>query len=193
MNDVTLAVLAGGQGSRMGFAKGELRLRGRPILPVLLEQFAWPGPTLLVTAPGREHPTGWEGFTREVVDPTAGQGPLRGVLTALENATTATVAVTAVDMPGVAHQQLVWVAQALRERPAASGLMLEQDGQVQPFPSAFRVEAAEVLRRLLGTNRRSLYRLTDDPAFVSIDAPVGWEGTVWTNLNAPADVEAFDG
>ena len=55
MRDVTLAILAGGEGSRMGYPKGELRLGGRPILPVLLERFAWEGPTLLVTAPGRQH------------------------------------------------------------------------------------------------------------------------------------------
>ena len=86
LTDVTLAVLAGGEGTRMGFAKGELNIDGRPILSHLLERFAWPGWTLLVTAPGREHPSGWEGFTREVSDPEAGQGPLRGVLTALEQA-----------------------------------------------------------------------------------------------------------
>ena len=176
----------------MGFPKGELRLHGRAILPVLLDQFAWRGPTLLVTAPGREHPTGWEGFAREVVDPSAGQGPLRGLLTALENARTPIVVVTAVDMPGVTGQQLAWVADALGDRAGALGLMPRQAGQVQPFPSAYRVEAAGTVSQLLGMNRRSLYRLTEDPAFVAVDAPAEWGADVWTNLNSPADVKALD-
>ena len=87
-HDVTLAVLAGGEGSRMGRPKGELLVRGRPILVHLVEQLAWRGPTLLVTAPGRERPAGGERFDREVVDAVAGEGPLRGLLTALEAATT---------------------------------------------------------------------------------------------------------
>ena len=52
MRDVTLAILAGGEGSRMGYPKAELASHGRAILPVLLECFQWEGPTLLVTAPG---------------------------------------------------------------------------------------------------------------------------------------------
>jgi molybdopterin-guanine dinucleotide biosynthesis protein A len=71
----TLAVLAGGEGRRMGGPKGVLALDGRPILERLLDRLDWPGPTLLVTAPGREHPPGWRRFTNEVTDPVAGEGP----------------------------------------------------------------------------------------------------------------------
>ena len=177
----------------MGFPKGELRLAGRPILSLLVGQFAWEGPTLVVTAPGRERPTGWELFSREVIDPSAGQGPLRGVLTALENAATPVVVVAAVDMPFVSHTHLAWVARTLRERSDALGVMPRRGEQVQPFPSAFRAGAASVLRRSLEANRRSLYRLTWDPAFVAVDSPPEWDGAVWRNLNTPGDVEAMGG
>src|SRR5688572_7399 len=104
--DLTLAVLAGGEGSRMSRAKSLLHVNDRPILEHLLERFAWPGPTLLVTAPGRERPPGVGRFTREFADPIAGQGPLRGILTALENAMTSRVAFAAVDMPLVERHHL---------------------------------------------------------------------------------------
>src|SRR5256885_5263746 len=107
---VTLALLAGGKGSRMGGPKGSLEVRGEPILEYLLDRFAWRGETMLVTAPGIARPRGAERFDREVVDPVAGLGPLRGVLTALENATTEIVVVATVDMPGVGREQLLWVA-----------------------------------------------------------------------------------
>src|SRR3954469_12653277 len=106
MTDVTLAILAGGEGSRMGRPKGLLRVHGRPVLEYLLERFDWPGPTLLVTAPGRERPPACELFSCEVQDPVAGLGPLRGILTALESARTPLVVVTSVDMPGVGREQL---------------------------------------------------------------------------------------
>src|SRR5436305_504355 len=98
---VTLALLAGGESSRMGRPKANIQLRGRPILEYLLDQFVWPGPTLLVTAPGHEKPPGWERFDREVSDPVAGSGPLRGVMTALESISTPLVAIVTVDMPGI--------------------------------------------------------------------------------------------
>src|SRR6195952_3674281 len=101
LKQTTLAVLAGGESTRMGEPKAALRVGGKPILQYLIERFAWPGPTLLVTAPGRERPPGWERFDREVPDPVAGAGPLRGVMTALEAIKTPFVAVVTVDMPGI--------------------------------------------------------------------------------------------
>jgi molybdopterin-guanine dinucleotide biosynthesis protein A len=192
MRDVTLAILAGGEGSRMGYPKGELRLGGRPILPVLLERFAWEGPTLLVTAPGREHPTGWERFTGEVSDPVAGQGPLRGLLTALENSETSVTVVAAVDMPGVGSEQLCRVARELEGRPGAEGLMWRHEGQVQPLPAAFRATGAALVRRALESNRRSLHGLLSDPSVVAVDAPREWGEGIWTNLNSPDDLTALD-
>ena len=43
LSDVTLAILAGGAGSRMGMPKGQLILNGRPILEYLLDHLDWPG------------------------------------------------------------------------------------------------------------------------------------------------------
>ena len=196
LSDVTLAVLAGGEGSRMGRPKAELQVAGVPILCHLLRRSDWPGPTLLVTAPGRERPPGHELFDREGVDPSFGEGPLRGILTAIENARTTLLVVVAVDMPFVERDQLIWVASELRGRPEALAIMtLRRDGdaaQLQPFPSAFRVEVAAPVRRLLEANRRSLHALLDCPGVVAVDAPAGWDARTWTNLNSPGDLNAVD-
>src|SRR5436190_1357328 len=99
VDTTTLAVLAGGAGSRMGRPKGMLEINGRPILAYLLDRIDWPGPTMLVTAPGRENPPGAERFDSEVSDDVEGEGPLRGVYTAITHATTPVVVVIGVDMP----------------------------------------------------------------------------------------------
>jgi molybdopterin-guanine dinucleotide biosynthesis protein A len=198
LRDVALAVLAGGEGSRMGYPKSEMRLNDRPVLNVLLDRFAWPGPTLLVTAPGREHPTAHEAFAREVVDPSSGEGPLRGLLTALENSPAPWVVVTAVDMPLVRREQLEWLAAALKDRSgtAISGVMLYQavrnGRELQPFPSAFHVNAAPLVRRLLDSHRRALHALRDDPTIATLDAPPDWPADSWTNVNAPSDLASYE-
>ncbi|HEX4797271.1 MAG TPA: molybdenum cofactor guanylyltransferase [Humisphaera sp.] len=145
----TLAVLAGGEGSRMGMPKGLLSIHGEPILAYLLRQIAWPGPTMLVSAPGREHPPGCDKFSVEVTDPQA-QGPLRGILTALENLTTPLAVVLTVDMPGVRIEHVRWLIERLAERPQAMGIMCQRAarsdsnvegeqqvarGSCSPFPS----------------------------------------------------------
>ena len=193
LRNVALAILAGGEGSRMGYAKAEMRLHGRPILRVLLERFAWPGPTLLVTAPGRERPTGHEAFTSEVVDPSPGQGPLRGLVTALENSPVPWLVVTAVDMPLVRREQLVWLASEVQQGERRRGLMLyEVEGdrrELQPLPAAFQIDTAIFGRQLLGAGRRSLQSLLSDASISGIDAPVSWPRESWTNINTSRDLE----
>jgi molybdopterin-guanine dinucleotide biosynthesis protein A len=185
---ITLAVLAGGEGSRMGRPKGELCLGNRPILEFLLDRWNWPGPTMLVTAPGREKPPGAESFSREVVDAVAGQGPLRGILTAMESAVTESVVFTTVDMPGVGRPQLNWIA----GRSGTLGTMMSRSGAIEPFPSILRVSAIEIVRRRLDAGRRSVHGLSEEPGFEIVPVPEVWEASVWLNLNTPQDWDVFE-
>jgi molybdopterin-guanine dinucleotide biosynthesis protein A len=191
MNDVTLAILAGGAGARMGMPKGELRVGEKPILEYLLERFAWTGPTLLVTAPGREHPPGWERFNAEAVDSVADQGPLRGVLTALEHSPTEQVIVATVDMPEIGATQFRWLIERLAERPDAFGLMMRRGEQIEPFPSIFRGSAATMIRQDLAAQKLSVQALSRQAAMQVLPAPSEWNESVWTNLNRAEDLDAF--
>jgi molybdopterin-guanine dinucleotide biosynthesis protein A len=184
----TLAILAGGASSRMGKPKGELVIDGRSIIQYLLDRFAWDGPTLLVTAPGREHPPGWERFTREVVDPVSGQGPLRGVLTALEHATTDRVVVTTIDMPGLDGAHLRWIA----EQSRASVTMTRHGDQIEPFPSVYHTSsAAATIRAELDAGCLSVQALSRQADAHVLDAPRDWDDSVWMNLNRPEDLADF--
>ncbi|HWB53337.1 MAG TPA: molybdenum cofactor guanylyltransferase [Tepidisphaeraceae bacterium] len=192
----TLALLAGGEARRMGQAKALLHLHGTPILSYLHSRLSWPGPTLLVTAPGREHPPGTELFSAEVTDPIAGQGPLRGVLTALEAATTSHVVVMPVDMPNVTADALAWLVSRLIERPEAPLAMVErtQDGapQIEPMPAAFNVvRALPLIRQQLESNHPALRDLAALAGAAIFPAPDFLPPDFWVNLNYPEDVKSF--
>jgi molybdopterin-guanine dinucleotide biosynthesis protein A len=180
--EVTLAILAGGRGERMGKAKGLLTVGDLPILTYLLKRFAWRGPTMLVTSPGRQKPPGAEGFNLEVVDPVEGMGPVRGLVTALENSKTQLLIVASVDMPLAGREQLLWLIEKIQEKP---GVMIQHQGQVEPFPSIFNKERAG---RPLYDSMRALARID---GFAVIDAPKSWPDDIWTNLNEPADLSLF--
>jgi molybdopterin-guanine dinucleotide biosynthesis protein A len=193
LSQCTLAILAGGEGSRMGRPKAELEIAGKPILVWLLERFQWPGPTLLVTAPGREHPPGWEGFDREAVDAVAGEGPLRGVLTAVERSRTEIVFVTTVDMPGVTREQLGWVAGQLSDSPKRLAVMCRRgNDRVEPFPLGIRRESLESIRALIARGERSVVRGLGQRIADIVTCPSSWPDEGWANLNAPDDVRSWN-
>lgn len=190
----TLAVLAGGEGSRMGRPKGLLEIAGRPILAHLLERFAWPGRTLLVTAPGRESPPGWEMFDAEAVDPIAGEGPLRGVHTGLAAATTELVVIAVVDMPQVGRTQVEWLNGLLAGIPSAAAVMLRRGETIEPFPLACRRDLAlPLVAELLASGRRAVHGLAALPGVRVVQPPEDWHASVWKNLNEPGDLDPAGG
>ena len=175
----------------MGRPKAELRVGGKPILAHLLNRWQWDGPTLLVTAPGRERPPGAEHFDREVIDPVAGEGPMRGLITALKATRTQILIVASCDMPTVESLHLRWLADALARRPTAHLLLLSHGGTTQPFPLALRRDALPALTDHFAGGKRSLRSLLEIERAAQLAAPAEWSPDVWTNLNAPQDLEAF--
>jgi molybdopterin-guanine dinucleotide biosynthesis protein A len=192
LEHVTLAVLAGGAGSRMGSPKSLLRVGKTPILEFLMERLAWPGPTLLITSPGREEPPGADRFEREACDAVADEGPLRGVYTALTHATTPVLVVVGVDMPAVTLDDLAWFVKELAARPAAAGVMTARDGQIEPLPCALRPALAlGLVSDHLAGGRRSLHGLAKDGEIKLVDAAGALPERAWTNVNTPGDWERF--
>jgi molybdopterin-guanine dinucleotide biosynthesis protein A len=178
----------------MGQPKANLRINDQPILEYLLDRFQWPGPTLLITAPGREHPPGHERFTAEAIDPVPEQGPLRGIHTALEHTSTSIVVIATIDMPAVGREQFQWLTDRLADHPDAVALMPRHGGdggRIEPFPSIFRIAAISMVQGYLASGRLSVQTLADRPRVVTAPVPADWDEIVWTNLNHPPDVEAF--
>jgi len=189
--DVTLAIVAGGRGVRMGGPKSGLVIGGRPILEYLLERFAWRGPTMLVSGIGNELPVGWERFDVEVTDAVADQGPLRGVLTALENARTELLALVTVDMPAVTAEMVERLIAEVRGDERAMGAMfsraIEGGTQIEPFPCVLRRGIRDLIARWIEGGKRSVHGLADEGVKVvrTVDE---WGEGVWRNLNFPGDL-----
>jgi molybdopterin-guanine dinucleotide biosynthesis protein A len=196
LSNVTLAILAGGAGSRMGLPKSWMSISGRPILAWLLDRMEWPGPKLLVSAPGLSNPPGVELFGRTVVDSVIGQGPLRGILTALENISTPMAAIMTVDMPMVTQEMLAWLLEKLIQEPQRKGIICRAPAQkgtkIEPFPSVFRKEAAAIINTRMNSGRLSVQGLCNEAGFQAEDVPADWPDDAWVNLNSPADLAAFE-
>jgi|CXWL01.1.fsa_nt_gi molybdopterin-guanine dinucleotide biosynthesis protein A len=147
---LTLAIVAGGKGERMGgIAKGLLRFQGRTILERLLVLRARAEHVLLV-GKGLEAYKPWNLETVE--DVSAGYGAPGGVVSALLAAPTPWVLVTACDMPFVT----VAAATRLLEAAATSdGACFTRQGRLEPLLGVYAAS--------LGDGWKA--RLTENPSF----------------------------
>jgi molybdopterin-guanine dinucleotide biosynthesis protein A len=185
----TLAVLAGGEGSRMGAPKDLLRAGGRPVLRALLERLRWEGDTVLVAPHGGRLPPGHEEFDKVVCDATPGQGPLRGILTALSAGIgNKDIVVIPVDMPGVEREHLEWIGRQLSGRRSALGVMLKRGERIEPFPSGFRIGAGAMIQRRLEAGALAVQQLAVEEDVEVVSPPLDWGDDVWRNVNAPEDL-----
>ncbi len=194
--DVTLVLLAGGAGSRMSKRKDLVCVQGKGLVEWMLERVAWRGPTMLVGAADGARVKGEELVDVVVRDEMSGEGPLRGVVTAIEKCQTRAMVVVPIDMPGIGARQLVWVMERAREVPDAMCVMLRRvvDGveRIEPFPSLYRKEFEEVGLTRLRAGKRAMQGLIEEDGVRVGDVPREWEEWVWANLNRAEDVARFE-
>lgn len=164
--ELTGAILAGGEGRRMGGGKPDRLLLGRTLLEHaqgLLEPLCQ---EILVLGPGG------------LPDAEPGQGPLGGLLTALERARFPRLLAVTVDMPAVAPELL----QALARHEGEAVWCGE------PFPALYATRLAPRLRAFLARNRRAFaFARSLDPVLVEVASEYR-EGLA-CNVNTPADLE----
>ncbi len=186
--DVTLAVVAGGQGRRLsGVPKGLLRVGEGTVLERLLELAPLFAEVLLVA----NAPEPYSRFgLRTVADVVPGKGAPGGVHAALWGASTEWVLAVACDMPFV-HPEAVRVLLEARA-PEVDAVCFTVEGRVEPLLAAYRVSLArpwgEALRKddpsLRELLSRSRARLLPEEALRAVDP----ELRSLVNVNTPEDL-----
>ncbi len=187
------AVLVGGASSRMGADKPFLAVAtrppsGRPLAAVTRDALVGAGAAevLAVGATGeRAERLGALGL-RPVADAEPGEGPLGGLLSALDHAAHDPVVVLACDLPGVTAGTVRALLDALeRAAPGRPGVIAVAGGRAQPLLGAWHpVAAAPPLRAAFAGGERSLVRAvaTVDPVRVAV--PAAWA----RNVNTPGEL-----
>jgi len=185
---VTAAVLLGGESSRMGRDKARIEVAGRPAALHLAQQlddlFA---EVLLVGG----HPPG-SAPGRPVADPEGPGCALRGVLGALEAATTDKLFVVATDHLALTPDLVL----GLIAQPEADAVVPRRDGRLQPLCALYRREPALAQARKCWTagelSLRDLLMGLDVHVFEGADlAAVDPGGLSLSNANTPEELEAL--
>ncbi|MCF1707661.1 molybdenum cofactor guanylyltransferase [Tabrizicola sp. J26] len=179
-------ILAGGQGRRMGGAdKALIRLGGRPLLFHVIERLEPQVERLAISAngdPGRFVRTGLP-----VLADTAPQGPLSGLLAALDWAAAlggTHVVTAAVDTPFLPDDLVPRLLLAAETSPGGVAVA-ESDGRLHPTSGLWPVTHADDLRAALAAGEARVQgfanRLGAAPAHFA-------DERAFLNLNTPEDL-----
>lgn len=140
------AVLAGGEGRRMGRRKEEVRFLGRPLLSYPWNALAPVTGSPLLLQGAERAPEGLEASP----DARRGEGPLAGIETVLTRARAAGrsgAVVAAVDLPRVPASLVIALVRRWRESPQPEGraVILWDGERVQPLVGVYGSGLADVL------------------------------------------------
>jgi molybdopterin-guanine dinucleotide biosynthesis protein A len=185
MNQPLVAVLAGGQGRRLGGGKAAATLDGRPLIDYPLAAARGADLEAVVVAkrssvlPPLEVPL--------ILEPERPQHPLRGLVTALERFPDRRLVVLACDMPLVPPRLLA----ALGVQPG-SALVCEADGRVQPFLGVYTSGVLPQLRTALAEEaplRDALHAVQPRVLGDAWLQPFGDPVRCCFSVNTPAELE----
>ena len=185
--DVTLAIIAGGQGRRLsGVPKGLLEVEGRTVLERLLELAPRFGDVLLVA----NVPQPYARFgLRTVADLVPDKGAPGGVHAALVAARTPWVVAVACDMPFIAPQVLRVLLGARGD--TVDAVCFEVAGRWEPLLAAYRTALATGWGQALGEDpslrqllSRFRARLLSEEALRAVDPTL----RSLVNVNTPEDL-----
>ena len=156
---MTLAILAGGRGSRLGGVdKASLLVGGRTLLE---RQLATIGPLAreIIVVANDDRLTGDSRF-QVIRDPDPHAGVLPAMLAALDAATSVAVLLLACDLPFVHLAICENLLQCLEQYDA---VVPDVDGHLQPMLAAYRVEPCrDAIRAALARGDRRMISFLDD-------------------------------
>ena len=188
-------VLVGGKSSRMGRDKALLEIVGRPLAARMADLLA---PIVSrVTLVG--NPLRYVQFGLPVVaDGWPGEGPLGGMVTALDAARGSWCLIVACDLPFLTADWLRFLcerAMSLREENDVDAIVPESTRGLEPLCAVYRKAGAKPLRAAF---ERGVRKVTDALAELKLQriTETEWrafspDGSLFRNINTPEDYDAI--
>ena len=183
--DVTGIVFCGGSGRRLGgVEKPLIEVAGRPLLAWVLDRLHKQVATVLLS--GAADPS-YARFGCEIVpDRAPGEGPLSGLATAIEVATTDWIFTCPGDSPYLAENLVELLARDARRK----GVAVPHDGnRRQNLFLLMRRHRAESLARFFEQGGRAAHRWLDENGIGVTDLSAIAES--FFNVNTPDDLESW--
>jgi molybdenum cofactor guanylyltransferase len=193
-NKMSGYVMAGGGSTRFGRDKALVEVGGKPLLGRMLELVQGVTKKVKIVA----LPEKYAEFGVEVVsDQWPGEGPLGGIITALEDAAGSPEKVewnliVSCDMPFLTHEWLAYLAERAT-KSAAQVVLAHSASGPEPLCACWRTDAAGTLRSRF---ERGIRKVTEGIALLRAEVldQADWKrfdsvGRLFWNMNTVADFE----
>ena len=182
--DAGAIVMAGGQSRRMGRDKAYLPVDGHPLIEHVCDQLRPHFRQILISA-ASEDGYGFLGAP-VVVDPVAGEGPLRGIASALRASEHDTNLVMACDIPSL---DVGLLRHMLRLAPGSDCVVPRTaEGHSEPLLAIYRRSALEAIDEVLRSGSRRIRDAHDRCDTRYVDLAPGREPA---NLNTPDEYRGY--
>ncbi len=177
----SVAMLAGGASSRMGTDKAliDVDLDGKPMAARIIVAAILAGANEVLAVGGNKYELEAQGW-KFVGDRWPGEGPLGGLITALESSSSPIVVILACDHPDVDHEELQTMIEALQINESVHAAIPVLEGHPYVTHSVWRREAATALRTAFESGERS-------PSAVLRRLP--WAPLRVANVRSVADID----
>ena len=152
------AVLAGGASRRMGTDKAFIEIGDTTLLQGAASALYGSGASSVIVVGGDARRVQRLGL-RHVVDSWPSEGPLGGIITALQNTSAETAAVLACDLTRPSAEAITAVRQALGEADVSVPVV---NGQAEWLHAVWRRSALEKLERSFAAGERAPRRAVDE-------------------------------
>jgi molybdenum cofactor guanylyltransferase len=194
---ISVVVLAGGRGARMGRDKRTVTVGGRPLLRLALDLAADLSDDVILSCRASDPPPieALAGTMPRTVFDRRGEGPLAGIEAGLAAAAHDVSIVIPVDMPRLGRPLVELLVDAAAGRPEADGAVFEGDDRGRCLPAALRRSSLAVVSAQLDAGRLRLRDTLDllDLVVVPADRITGVASPdAFRNINYPADLEPGD-
>lgn len=177
---LTGVVLAGGRSSRMGEDKALLRVGGRRLVDLAVGVLTAVCTEVIVAAGDRKLPD----LAVPQISDSGADGPVGGILAALEHARTQLLAVVAVDMP---FADAALLADLVRRWTGQVAVVPRASGRLQPLHAVYATHSAADIAAALHAGERSLTRLVLNLGGLIVEVD---DDRFAYNVNAPGDLLA---
>ncbi|MDO8303688.1 MAG: NTP transferase domain-containing protein [Sedimentisphaerales bacterium] len=176
-------VMAGGQSRRMETDKSMLHINGRSMIEAICQQLVGNFEQILISDK-EESALAFLGFS-VIKDKISGQGPLMGIVSALESSTNQLNFVTACDIPYI---DLKFVRRMLREAEGFDAVIpIRDDGKIEPLFAIYRKSVVPAINNVLSAGGRKIRDFFDQckVKYIPLDAEN------FANLNTITEYKKF--
>lgn len=189
----TAVILAGGKGTRMGFDKLHIDIKGKRLVERNINQLLKVFSHIVVITNG-----GFDIKDRRVSvvkDRIKGLGPIAGIYSGLIESKTEYIYVTACDMPYINIDFIGYMIEQININQDTMGIITDNHKGLEPFNAFYNKACIPLIEEYILRGGRSMYRLIKENNFTYIEQDVAkvYSGnlSMFMNLNTRKELKNY--